>query len=437
MEFLHSWTKTFDDPDRTGTEGENKGDAAIKGILSQEERDVVEGMLFSSDGWTKEGGYAGGDAVMVYDPTDEDEYVLEAPKNQTEPIMSFASFSAVSQLMQVASIFSFEEEPSAKQFRKSSVRPVHDFCDMPYDDRYDTETSYEDDEIRFNTQTVPRLRVVASASESPKSNQDDSPRSSSSKSRSLSRQPEVTKCIRWFGHGKLWTILAIGAALMGSAFSILTRRSYNFATLRTPLKISPMYDEIDQFGLMKLRVCYNTTISNRVGCESLILSPYEVADRMFELATLFAGLAVGLGTFVTIFVVTSMFWETIDLRPVGVGLLATYFFQSFTMLIFDSEVCKSNKCSIGVGCVYCILSSLCWLSACIATAKMEAFKMLVTRKRRRRSERRAKKALDATQLKMPKDFKREMSSATEKTSTSASSDAGGGGPEDPEVGITV
>lgn len=94
------------------------------------------------------------------------------------------------------------------------------------------------------------------------------------------------------------------------------------------------------------------------------------------------------------------------------------------MIFFDAEICKTHKCTVGPGCFMCIGASCCWVLACLATAKMEAFKIRATRRRRRRNKRRAKQAFaDAQKLAVAKPFKRKESTVTEKTSSSASSEA--------------
>jgi hypothetical protein len=83
------------------------------------------------------------------------------------------------------------------------------------------------------------------------------------------------------------------------------------------------------------------------------------------------------------------------------------------MLFFDTGVCTTNKCRVDLGCALSILASLGWISTCIATSKMDTFKILARRQRRRQLRQRLrdeyKKDLER------KNYGREPSTATETT----------------------
>jgi len=251
-------------------------------------------------------------------------------------------------------------------------------------------------------------------------------RSTRSSRRSVGKEDEkyqdVTKCIRWFGHGKAWTIVAVVFAWGGTILSGFSRQSSGFAVLDKPIPMGN-YVPADKIGLVRLELCYNETTSrdDEVGCISVPLRSDEVDDPMFQVARLFGAGSVVFGGFFAFFLTTAIAWETIDLRPLGFGFMLTYFFQSFTMLFFDSNLCDKHKCSVGAGCILCIASSFCWIAACIATAKMEAFKQRATLRRYRRARRRAKKALRAAEAKIA--FDRKQSTITNKTTSTASSNS--------------
>jgi len=230
----------------------------------------------------------------------------------------------------------------------------------------------------------------------------------------------VTKCLRWFGHGKAWTFVAVGVAWMGAICSIMVRQSTAFAVLEEPVTMGNN-NPFDKIGLVRLELCYNETASDLSGCRIISLGSDDIDDSMYQLARLFGSGSPIFGGFFAIFVTTAVFWETIDLRPIGFGLLLTYFLQSFTMLFFDSDICDRKKCSVGPGCYLCIFASFCWVTACIATAKMEGIKQRLTRRRLRRAKRRAKKALRAAERKKAVEFKRKQSTITDKTTTTSSS----------------
>jgi hypothetical protein len=236
------------------------------------------------------------------------------------------------------------------------------------------------------------------------------------------------KHIRWWGHGKLWTAIAVVACLSGTALSILTRRSYAFVRLEKPFYVSPTYDPLYSVGMLRLLVCYNTTITGQTGCEDLDLSAEDVQDNMFELSRMFLSLGTSMGAFFTIFLTSAVFWESINLKPLGFGFLVAYFFQSFSMLFYDTQICASNKCQMGPGSLMSIAASLCWITACVAAAKMDYFKTRARRERRREARRKYK------ETKKGKSGKRERSrkekAYTERTNSTTSSDASseGGNP---------
>lgn len=269
------------------------------------------------------------------------------------------------------------------------------------------------------------VKVLDSTKSEPRKRK--SPPSSLSPSRN---HQEVTKCIRWFGHGKTWTLVAVGLGWTGCILSCFSRLSLAFAVLKHPISMGN-YEAFDKVGLARLELCYNETASDQSGCQIIPLHSDDVDDTMFEVARLFGSSSMVFGAFFAFFLTSAVFWETIDLRPVGFGLLITYFLQSFTMLFFDSNICDMYKCSVGPGCYLCIAASFCWVTSCVATAKMESFKQRETRRRLRRARRRAKKALRKAEKAV--EFKRKQSTVTSKTtSTSSSSNFS----EEPDLTIT-
>jgi hypothetical protein len=229
-------------------------------------------------------------------------------------------------------------------------------------------------------------------------------------------------------------------AWMGSTLSVLTRQSTRFVTLGDPLLVgSTTYDPIHYLGLIRVEMCFNETFSSSVdgheagGCHVITMRSTDVSDTVYEVARLFGSLAMVLGTFLTFFLTASVVWETINIRPIGFSLLLTYFFQSFTMLMFDSRVCATNHCSVGAGCCLSIASAFCWFGSCIATATMEAFKIRATRRRARRRFKRAlrdarKKAREKLHPKDRKEsidtFKTSSTSSMEATSVEAPDELG-------------
>jgi hypothetical protein len=231
---------------------------------------------------------------------------------------------------------------------------------------------------------------------------------------------EKRQHLRFFGHGKRWTLIAIIVSWVGVALSLSARYSFQFVTLNEPVLIDPFFESLDSIGILRIQVCYNETVARMSGCQTIPLAVELVQDNLFDVARLFLNLGALFGIFFSVVLSTSIYWESINLRPIGLGFLLSYFLQSFTMLFFDSDICNTNKCRPGAGCIYCIAASLCWITACVAAAKMNNVKTRNTRRRRRRSKRVAKKA---TKELTKKQLHRETSSATEQTvsiSTSAS-----------------
>ena len=97
-----------------------------------------------------------------------------------------------------------------------------------------------------------------------------------------------------------------------------------------------------------------------------------------------------LGIVLTLVLSTSIVWETINLRPIAFGYLVAYFLQSFSMLFFDTDICRDYKCQMATGAYLLITASVCWISALIFVVRMDLFKLQSIRLRRR-EEREAKR----------------------------------------------
>jgi hypothetical protein len=241
---------------------------------------------------------------------------------------------------------------------------------------------------------------------------------------------EIKQHLRWFGHGKPWTLVAILVSWAGVLLSAYSRKSLQFVTLDEPLLIDSNFDYLDSIGMIRIQVCYNETVVGQNGCQVINLSPEIVNDSRFEAARIFLTLGLWFGIFFATVLSTAIYWESINLRPIGFGLLFTYFCQSCAMIFFDTELCAANTCRPGAGCIYCIVASFCWITACGATAKMDAIKSRHTRQRRRQALREANKASKAIRKKhcretkaIRKKLERETSSATEQTASTSSSNS--------------
>jgi hypothetical protein len=241
----------------------------------------------------------------------------------------------------------------------------------------------------------------------------------------------IKQHLRWFGHGKPWTLIAILVSWAGVILSAYSRNSLQFVRLDAPLLIDSTFDYVDSIGMIRIQVCYNETVVGQNGCQVIDLTPEIVDDSRFEAARIMLTLGLWFGAFFATVLSTAIYWESINLRPIGFGLLFTYFCQACAMLFFDTELCATNTCRPGVGCIYCIVASFCWITACGATAKMDAIKSRLARRRRRQALREANKAAKAIRKKhyretkaiLRKKLERETSSATEQTASTTSSNS--------------
>ena len=196
-----------------------------------------------------------------------------------------------------------------------------------------------------------------------------------------STESERPAHLRCCAHGIIWTFLSLSAGIIGSYSSISSHRSSHFASLEKPMQVAPIYNEVDAIGLFRLKVCFNKTETNQEGCETHKLSADDIDDTMFEVARILTSLAMLLGGLMTALLIGSLCWESINLKPIGFGYLGAYFFQSFAMLFFDTDICSAHECRMGTGCALCIGASLCWLVACVAVSRMDNFKIRALRRR--------------------------------------------------------
>ncbi|KAL7580722.1 hypothetical protein ACA910_001007 [Epithemia clementina (nom. ined.)] len=197
-----------------------------------------------------------------------------------------------------------------------------------------------------------------------------------------SKKKETFVHCRCCAHGIIWTFLALSAGILGTYASITSHRSSYFVTLAEPMFVAPIYNEVDGIGLFSLRVCYNETVAKQSGCEVYKLSANDIDDSVFEISRILASLGVLSGGLMTSVLVTSLCWESMNLKPIGLAFLAAYFFQSFAMLFFDTDICAEYKCRMGTGCALCIGAALCWLVACVSVSRMDNFKVRAIRRRK-------------------------------------------------------
>lgn len=210
---------------------------------------------------------------------------------------------------------------------------------------------------------------------------------------------------RW-GHGKLWTILALLFAWTGCICAVFTRQSTQFVNLREPLLITEFYEPIRELGIIRVQLCYNESIpDNLTGCKIIRFSRKEVEDMKFNLSRSFFTLGSFLGMALSVVLSTSVVWESINLRPVAAGFLLSYLLQSFSMVFFDTDLCHEYRCQMASGGFLSISSCICWIATLMAVAKMDLFKVQSIRARQRaalRAERRAERQERKRMAKRPR-----------------------------------
>lgn len=177
-----------------------------------------------------------------------------------------------------------------------------------------------------------------------------------------------------FAHDKLWTLFGLLSSWLGFVFSHLARDSSSFVTLQIPLYIDPAFNVVTSIGMTKLTLCFNDTFIEKSGCIIDDLDSSEIDDNTFQLARSFAFLSLILGGFMSVMLSISVVWYSINLKPIGLGYLCAYFFQSFSFLFFDTSLCSSHGCNISNGGYFAIAASILWILACIAASRMDAIK---------------------------------------------------------------
>ena len=246
------------------------------------------------------------------------------------------------------------------------------------------------------SQDVDEITVPSTLNQSP-----TRPAKCQTKRRVLRKRRDVSlerysKSIHCWGHGLKTTCATVALAWTGTVLAVLARQSTEFLVLRDPLYLSTIYNPVEYVGLLRMELCFNETASEELsGCQIIQLDESTSSDTMMTLARLFLVSSVVSGGFFTLFLTLAMVWESIRMKPIGFGLLATYFLQSFTMLAFDSTICTTHHCWIGRGCYICVAAAICWLGACIGAAKMESEKWKLRRKRRKLFHKRLRKAREA------------------------------------------
>ncbi len=129
----------------------------------------------------------------------------------------------------------------------------------------------------------------------------------------------------WTAHGKVWTFAGIALAWTAFACAYQARNTTRFVTVESPIYVDANFEEAFEVGMIKFQLCFNMTSTGRTECSIHDLDGNTVSDKMFQIARSMASLAMLLGGFLATWITSAMFWSSINLVPIGVGFLATYF----------------------------------------------------------------------------------------------------------------
>jgi hypothetical protein len=128
-------------------------------------------------------------------------------------------------------------------------------------------------------------------------------------------------------------------------------------------------------------------------CRQVRLGPKVVNDSIWNMARSFLSLSLYFGIFFSIFLVSSFFWETINLKPIAIGLIMTYFCQSLSFFFFDSELCRGHMCHMSVGATYNLVGSFMWFLSGLCVIRMDLRYHRRMRKLRRKMRRRHRRLI--------------------------------------------
>jgi len=232
------------------------------------------------------------------------------------------------------------------------------------------------------------------------------------------------KHLSWFAHGKFLTIISLVTAISALILAILSKRSLEFAVLADPLYVSPYFQKVEKIGIYRMRLCFNESVSEGgtttsmgeynlstvttsttssagvsksssspgPGCYAQDLTTENVNDVMWNVSRCFLSSAIYLGAFLTAMLLSSIYWESINMKPIALGFLVAYFFQSFSFFFFDSMLCRTNACRLSGGSIVSIFSCFFWFVSGLVCLRMDTVYHAKLRLAERLHQRRARKA---------------------------------------------
>ena len=229
---------------------------------------------------------------------------------------------------------------------------------------------------------------------------------------------EKEKHVVWFHRGVIPTLFPIVMAIIAWSLSLTCKFSADFVRLDIPLDIGGPLEEVDRVGLFFIEICRadevvtidhdtdivtisffeyadNDVFEDPIGteiqqmtdeeyskivvadeqngnydligqvCEKVRLESTVVDDGLWNFARMIAGMTEWLGGFLTIVLIFSCFWKTINLIPIGVGLLLTYTCQGLAFAFFETRLCKEHGCIHSKGTFLAIGALIGWFLAWI------------------------------------------------------------------------
>ena len=250
------------------------------------------------------------------------------------------------------------------------------------------------------------------------------------------------KNLSFFAYGRVLTIASIIFAIVAIVLAVLSKRSLFFVQVEKTIEISPQLNQVEYVGLVQMKLCYNDTANERsdrwlettdgpfarflstqsaltadagqgvdhheqTGCFILPLTVDTIDDKMWNVSRTFLSLAIALGSFLTVMLCFAVYWESINLKPIAVGMLVTYFCQSLSFFFFDSALCRQYSCHLAEGSILSILASLLWFLSGLCVIRMD----VTYQAKQRQWARRRKRAIKKMRL------QRQQSEATAATTT--------------------
>lgn len=239
------------------------------------------------------------------------------------------------------------------------------------------------------------------------------------------------KHLAWFSLGPVKTLFSISMAILAFCLSLSAKHSTNFVRLQIPITMGGHFQELNSIGLYYVKICranevvsvdysndkvtilslkyddsenvfsnpteskmnqlttgdyfaLNTVTTARTGdsdvCTKIRLETATVIDGLWNFSRVIAGVTEWLGGFLAFTLICSCFWKSMNLVPIGIGLLVTYICQGLAFAFFETNLCKEHGCIHSSGTNVAIGALTCWFFSWVGVLSM------VLHERRERNE---------------------------------------------------